>query len=151
MANSTENETELEIRKLLKNINSGVNKLSLKKFNTIISKAIVRHTNKSEFEIEEVIKIVCKYYRISDDMLNTKSRGEVYQAKIICFKILNHSLGISAQRIGKYFKRYPNSITHALKVFETLDPKRRQRDKKIMEDFYECDKRVRNLINENNN
>lgn len=145
------NETELEIKKLLKNINSGVSKLTLKKFNSVISKVIARHSNKSENEISEVVKIICKYFQITEDMLKTKSRGEVYQAKIICFKILNHSLGISAQRIGRYFKRYPNSITYALKTFEKLDPKRRQRDKKIIEDYSECEKRVRNYINENNN
>ena len=71
-------------------------------------------------------------------------------AKMILFKILNHSLGISAQRIGKHFKRYPNSITHALKNFENLDPNRRSRDKKVYEDYIECDKKVRNFINEVN-
>lgn len=145
------NETEQEIKKLLRNINSGVTKLSLKKFNSVVSKAIARHSNKSDNEIAEVVKIICKYFAISEDMLKTKSRGEIYQAKIICFKILNHSLGVSAQRIGKFFGRYPNSITHALKTFNSLDPKRRQRDKKIMEDYTECDKRVRNYINEVNN
>lgn len=149
MSNSTN--TDIEIKKLLKNINSGVSKLTLKKFNSVISKAIARHSNKTETEISEVVKIICKYFAISEEMLKTKSRGEIYQAKIICFKILNHSLGISAQRIGKYFKRYPNSITHALKIFEALDPKRRQRDKKISEDYAECEKRVRNYINETNN
>jgi len=144
------NETDLEIKRLLKNINSGVNKLSLKKFNLVISKAIARHSNKSESEITDAVKIICKYFGISEEILNTKSRGEVYQAKMVCFKILNHSLGISAQRIGKYFKRYPNSITHALKTFEGLDPNRRQKDKKLLEDYIECDKRVRNLINEIN-
>jgi chromosomal replication initiation ATPase DnaA len=145
------NETELEIKRLLKNINSGVNKLSLKKFNSVISKAIARHSNKEETDIDAVVKIICKYFSISKEMLNTKSRGQVYQAKMISFKILNHTLGISAQRIGKYFKRYPNSITHALKGFESLDPKRRQRDQKIIEDYNECDKRVRNYINDDNN
>ncbi len=144
-------ETELEIKRLLKNINSGVNKLSLKKFNSVISKAIARHSNKEETDIDAVVKIICKYFSISAEMLSTKSRGQVYQAKMISFKILNHTLGISAQRIGKYFKRYPNSITHALKCFESLDPNRRQRDKKIIEDYNECDKRVRNYINEDNN
>ena len=148
---SNQNDTEVEIKKLLKNINSGVSKLTLKKFNSVISKAIARHSTKSENEITDIVKIICKYFQVSEDMLKTKSRGEIYQAKIICFKILNHSLGISAQRIGKYFKRYPNSITHALKVFEALDPKRRQRDKKIIEDYEECEKRVRNYINESNN
>ena len=143
-------ETELEIKRLLKNINSGVNKLSLKKFNSVICKAIARHSNKEETDIDEVVRIICKYFSISIQMLNTKSRGQVYQAKMISFKILNHTLGISAQRIGKYFKRYPNSITHALKCFEALDPNRRQRDKKIIEDYNECDKRVRNYINEDN-
>jgi len=147
---SVPNETDLEIKRLLKNINSGVNKLSLKKFNLVISKAIARHSNKSENEITDVVKIICKYFGISEDILSTKSRGEVYQAKMVCFKILNHSLGISAQRIGKYFKRYPNSITHALKTFEGLDPNRRQKDKKLLEDYIECDKRVRNLMTENN-
>jgi chromosomal replication initiation ATPase DnaA len=148
---SSPSETDLEIKRLLRNINSGVNKLSLKKFNSVIAKAIARHSNKSETDIDEVVKIVCKYFSISSEMLTTKSRGQIYQAKMICFKILNHTLGISAQRIGKYFKRYPNSITHALKSFEALDPKRRQRDKKIIEDYSECDKRVRNYINEDNN
>jgi chromosomal replication initiation ATPase DnaA len=148
---SNPNETELEIKRLLRNINSGVTKLSLKKFNSVISKAIAKNSGKSENEITEVVKIICKYFGITEDILKTKSRGEIYQAKIICFKILNHSLGISAQRIGKYFKRYPNSITHALKNFETLDPKRRQRDKKVFEDYSECEKRVRNYINEDNN
>jgi len=144
------NDTEKEIKRLLKTINSGVSKLSLKKFNNVMSKAIARHSNKSEYEITESVKIICKYFGITEDILCTKSRGEVYQAKIVCFKILNHSLGISAQRIGQYFKRYPNSITHALKTFEALDPKRRGKDKKLLEDFTECDKRVRNFMNEVN-
>ena len=148
---SITNNSDLEIKRLLKNINNGVNKLTLNKFNIIISKAIAKHSTKSEYEIIEAVKIVCKYFSITEDLLNTKSRGEVYTAKMICFKILNHSLGISAQRIGSHFKRYPNSITHALKTFEKLDPNRRQRDKKVIEDYLECDKRVRNFMNEVNN
>lgn len=146
-----ENETELEIKRLLRNINSGVTKLSLKKFNLLISKAIAKSNSNLETEIVEVVKIICRYFEINEDILKTKSRGEIYQAKIICFKILNHTLGISAQRIGKYFKRYPNSITHALKNFEALDPNRRQRDKKILEDYCECNNRVKKYIMNDNN
>ena len=145
------NETELEIKRLLRNINSGVSKLTLKKFNIVISKAIAKNSVKNHDEISEAVKIISKYFGITEEMLKTKSRGEIYKAKIICFKILNHSLGISAQKIGKYFKRYPNSITHALKNFGTLDPKRRQKDKKLLEDYSECEKRVRNHINQDNN
>jgi hypothetical protein len=45
---SNQKDTEVEIKKLLKNINSGVSKLTLKKFNSVISKAIARHSTKSE-------------------------------------------------------------------------------------------------------
>lgn len=143
-------DTDKEVKKFFRNLNAGVSKLSLVKFNKLISKAIAKHSEKSDYEITRVVSIICKHFGITEDILNTKSRGEVYMAKMILFKILNHSLGISAQRIGKHFKRYPNSITHALKNFENLDPNRRSRDKKVYEDYIECDKKVRNFINEVN-
>ncbi len=143
-------DVEKEVKKLLKNINLGINKLSLEKFNKLISNALVKHSGKSEYEIHESVKIVAKYFGLTEEMIMTKSRGSVYNAKIILFKILNHSLGISAQRIAKYFKRYPNSITHALKRFDNLDTQKRQRDKKLYEDYLECQKRIKMFINEEN-
>jgi len=143
-------DVEKEIKKLLKNINLGVSRLSLEKFNKLISNALVKHSGKSEYEIHESVKIVAKYFELTEEMIMTKSRGQVYSAKIILFKILNHSLGISAQRIAKYFKRYPNSITHALKRFDNLDTQKRQRDKKLHEDYLECQKRIKMFINEEN-
>jgi hypothetical protein len=143
-------DAEKEVKKLIKNINVGVSKLTLEKFNKIVSNALAKHSEKGEYEISESLKIVAKFYSLPEDVLMTKARGKVYTAKMVLFKILNHTLGISAQRIAKYFKRYPNSITHALQRFEKLNPEKKPRDKKVYEDYLEIKKRIQLFINEEN-
>ncbi len=143
-------DAEKEVKKLIKNINVGVSKLTLEKFNKVVSNAIAKHSDKSEYEISESLKIVSKYYSLPEDVIMSKARGRVYIAKMLLFKILNHSLGISAQRIAKYFKRYPNSITHALQRFDKLNPEKKPRDKKVYDDFLEIQKRIKLFINEDN-
>ena len=143
-------DAEKEVKKLIKNINVGIKKLTLEKFNQVISNAITKYSSKGEFEINESVKIVCKYYSVSVETLMTKTRGDVYLAKIVLFKILNHSLNISAQRIAKFFKRYPNSVTHALKKFDKLNPDKRNKDKKLLADYNELNTKIKLLlINEN--
>jgi hypothetical protein len=141
-----EKDSELELKKLFKNINIGVSKTSLKKFNVILSKIISKDINKKTDDISDYINIICKHFEINQNMLFTKTRGRIYEAKIICFKILNHTLGFSAQKIATYFKRYPNSITHALNNFKALDINKRQRDKRINADFIECEKLIKNHL-----
>ena len=143
-------DAEKEVKKLFKNINVGVSRLTLEKFNKVVSNAIAKHSEKGEYEISESLKIVAKYYSLPEDVILSKARGNVYVAKMLLFKILNHNLGISAQRIGKYFKRYPNSITHALHRFDKLNPEKRARDKKVYEDYLEIQKRIKLFINEEN-
>jgi hypothetical protein len=143
-------DAEKEVKKLIKNINVGVSKLTLEKFNKIVSNALAKHSEKGEYEISESLKIVARFYSLPEDVLMTKARGKVYTAKMVLFKILNHTLGISAQRIAKYFKRYPNSITHALQRFEKLNPEKKPRDKKVYEDYLEIKKRIQLFINEEN-
>jgi hypothetical protein len=143
-------DAEKEVKKLIKNINVGVSKLTLEKFNKIVSNALAKHSEKGEYEISESLKIVARFYSLPEDVLMTKARGKVYTAKMVLFKILNHTLGISAQRIAKYFKRYPNSITHALQRFEKLNPEKKPRDKKVYEDYLEIKKRIQVFINEEN-
>ena len=143
-------DAEKEVKKLIKNINVGVSKLTLEKFNKIVSNALAKHSEKGEYEISESLKIVARFYSLPEDVLMTKARGKIYTAKMVLFKILNHTLGISAQRIAKYFKRYPNSITHALQRFEKLNPEKKPRDKKVYEDYLEIKKRIQLFINEEN-
>lgn len=143
-------DSEKEVKKLIRNINNGVTKMTLEKFNKVMSNVIAKHSIKGEYEISESLKIVCKYFNLPEDVFMSKARGNVYNAKMILFKILNHTLGISAQRIAKYFKRYPNSVTHALIKFEKLNPDKRARDKKVIEDYLEIQKRIKIFINENN-
>jgi chromosomal replication initiation ATPase DnaA len=143
-------DAEKEVKKLFRNINVGVSKLTLEKFNKIVSNVLAKHSEKGEYEISQSLKIVAKYYNIPEDHFMTKARGDIYTAKMLLFKILNHTLGISAQRIAKYFNRYPNSITHALHRFEKLNPEKRARDKKVFEDYLEIKKRIQLFINEEN-
>lgn len=143
-------DADKEVKKLIKNINVGVSKLTLEKFNKVVASAVAKYSAKGEYEINECTRIVANYYSLPIDALMTKTRGNVYSAKIVLFKILNHTLNISAQRIATFFKRYPNSVTHALKRFEKLNPEKRSKDKKLLEDYLELNTQIKLFINNEN-
>lgn len=133
--NVVDTEIQQEVKKLLRNISNGVSKLSISKFNRILSQVITKYTSNSD-DIDAIMKIICSHFNITEETLyNSKSKGDVYTAKLIAFKIMNTTLGVSASDIGKKFNRYQNSVSYAIKKFHGLEPKKRADDRKIMDDY----------------
>lgn len=130
---------EHEFKKLLNIIGLGVTKHGLTSFNKIISGVVSKGDGKEQ-KINMVYKVVCSHFKIPvETLINSKSRGSIYDAKIITFKLLNSNVGISAKGISKMFNRYPNSVSHAIKKFESLDIERRKVDKKLYDDYQICE------------
>lgn len=128
-------ELKTEFLKLLRLFQKGVTKLGIMKFNRIMSQVITKYSSNSE-DVDMVMKLVCQHFNITEETLyNSRSKGEVYSAKIIAFKILNSTLGISASDIGKKFNRYQNSVAYAIKKFNQLQPEKKAAHKKIFQDY----------------
>jgi chromosomal replication initiation ATPase DnaA len=94
------------------------------------------------------MKIICSYFNITEETLyNSKSKGDVYTAKVIAFKIMNNTLGVSASDIGKKFNRYQNSVSYAIKKFNALEPRKKAQDRKVMDDYIEIMLEVKKYTN----
>ena len=80
--------------------------------------------------MDEIIEIVCNYYRISLETLISKERKrEVAQARFICYFFIRRSFKTSLEAIGAKFERNHASVIHGIKkadfFYETDDKFRR--------------------------
>jgi hypothetical protein len=69
--------------------------------------------------MDEIIEIVCNYYKIEPSILFSKSRKlEIVKARFICFFLLKKNLKMSQQAIGNKFKMNHSSVGHGIKEVE---------------------------------
>ncbi len=100
-----------DIEDLLKNIQAGLKKHSIKELN----EAIITVLNKKEdktIEIDYVLRIVANQFSISVKRLKEKNtRGVFNEAKHVAFCLLHYNLGLSLRHISdKIFSTWPSSV-----------------------------------------
>ena len=123
---------EKDIELLLKNIQKGLRKYSVKELNDGIVSFLYKKSDKSH-ETEYVLEIVCKEYGISLSSLKSKNvRGSIQEAKQIAYCLLHFNLGLSIRQIAeKVFMNWPTSVSLGVRKYKTADSNHVQ-DKKFI-------------------
>jgi len=90
-----------ELEQLLKNIQSGLKKYSIKE----LKDGIVSYFNKNydkTLEINTILNVVSEHFDTTIATLNQKNvHGELHDAKQICYCIMNFQLGLSTRYIAE--------------------------------------------------
>lgn len=129
-----------DVEQLLKNISDGLSVLSLQELNSAIEMIVIKkRQSEKPKDLDRLFDVVCNEYKISKKALFEKySRGNVYQAKITMFTIMNKTLGISKRTISKIFQTFPNSVNVGIKYFVNLNPERFVSDKDFLTRYQRC-------------
>ena len=124
-----------EVESLLKNIQKGLRLYSVQDLNQAIVKFLNTKNDKS-VDINKVMIMVCKEYNITKTSLHSKNaRGNLQEAKQICYCLLHFNLGLSIRHISeKIFFNWPTSVSIGIKKLKTADVKHKQ-DKKFIERY----------------
>ena len=116
-----------DIITLFRNIQQGIKKYNIKSVNDAIEKAIdsIDTTQKSKQEqINLVLKSVCNEYAITrEQLIRSKSRGEIQQAKIVTYCLLHYQLGLTIRHIAQkvFFRNHHTSVALGVKYFKNLN------------------------------
>jgi chromosomal replication initiation ATPase DnaA len=138
MKNEQERSVSSAVSTLLKNISDGLSVLSIDELNRAISEILVKKKEKTK-DVEQLIEIVCKEFKISQKALKEKySRNNIYSAKIILFVIMNKHIGMSKRSIAKLFDTFPNSVNVAVIHFEQMNPEKFKDDKDFLVIYQKC-------------
>jgi chromosomal replication initiation ATPase DnaA len=90
-----------ELEQLLKNIQSGLKKYSIKE----LKDGIVSYFNKNDdktLEINTILNVVSEHFDTTIATLKQKNvHGSIHDAKQICYCILNFQLGLSTRYIAE--------------------------------------------------
>ena len=90
-----------ELEQLLKNIQSGLKKYSIKE----LKDGIVSYFNKNDdktLEINTILNVVSNHFDTTIATLKQKNvHGELHDAKQICYCIMNFQLGLSTRYIAE--------------------------------------------------
>jgi chromosomal replication initiation ATPase DnaA len=137
-----------EIEALLKNIQLGLQKYSVKELNKALQSVLSKSGSQNN-EIQFVLKIVSQKYKISTKTLTTsRARGDIQEARMLAYCLLHYTLGLSIRSIAKdVFNRWHNSVASALKQYKNLDPERFKIDREFEKKLKECQGQLLNFIN----
>ncbi len=124
-----------ELENLLKNIQEGLKKYSVKELNDAIIHFLGKKHDKTE-EIEHILDIIATDYSISKRTLKTsKARGEIQDAKQIAYCLLHINLGLPIRYIAKriFMYKWHNSVATGIHRYKRLNlnvkPDRQFKDK----------------------
>ena len=142
---------EKEIELLLRNIQKGLRKYSVKELNDGILAFLYKKHDKSH-ETDYVLEIVCKEYEISLSSLKSKNvRGNIQEAKQIAYCLLHFNLGLSIRQIAsRVFMNWPTSVSLGVKKYKTADSTHAQ-DKKFIDRYEKLQEQLIKYIREQEN
>ena len=131
-----------EVESLLKNIQRGLKLYSVQDLNRAIVTFLNKKNDKTA-DIDKVMGIVCKEYSITKESLKSKNaRGNLQEAKQICYCLLHFNLGLSIRHISeKIFFNWPTSVSIGVKKYKNADVKHKQ-DKKFIEKYEKLQKQL---------
>jgi len=113
-----------ELETLLKNLQKGLSKFTLKELNEAVVLMMKNKQDKKE-EIEYVLNMVAGEYSIPVRTLKTSSqRGKIQDAKQITYCLLHFNLGLSIRHIAKrvFMTEWHNSITPGITRLKRVNP-----------------------------
>lgn len=135
-----------EIENLLKNIQEGLKKFSVKELNSAIIKILNKKEDKTR-EIDYVLNAVCNEYSISRSTLKNKNvRGTLQEAKQITYCLLHFNLGLSIRYIAnRVFDNWPTSVSIGIQRYKKADITHKE-DKKFVDKYVKLEKKLINKI-----
>lgn len=144
-------ENEPQFRKLLRNTSHAIKEFGIEKFNRILSNLLKTKTTNQLDDFNLVTTIVAtEFGYCAEDLQKKYIKTEMYDAKMVCIKILNSVFNIKARTLASsYYNTFPNSIINALKKFDNLDPEKIKDHKKIYDKYMVCIAKVTQEINKN--
>jgi len=141
-------ENNKEIETLLKNIQKGLKKYSVKDLNSAIVE-ILQKNGSQQKEIDFVLKIVAQKYKISvKTLVNSRARGEIQEARMLSYCLLHYTLGLSIRHVAKnIFHRWHNSVASALRHYKQIQPEKFRVDKEFEDNLKDCQTQLLNYLN----
>lgn len=112
-----------EIENLLKNIQQGLKRFSVKELNGAIVNILSNKNDKTE-EIQYVLTIVCNEFEINEYALkHITTRGKFQDARQITYCLLHLNLQLPIRFIANnIFKNWPTSVVNGISRIKKLDP-----------------------------
>jgi hypothetical protein len=125
-----------EIELLLKNIQEGLKKYSVKELNEAIISFLNKKEDKSK-EIDYVFQIVCEEYNTNTRTLKKNNiRGVLQEGKQIIYCILHFNLGLSTRYIAeKVFSNWHTSVHTGIRRFKSSDINLKQ-DREFLQKYH---------------
>ena len=136
-----------EVENLLKNLQLGLQKYSIRELND----AIVSVLNKKKAnrpEINYVLQVVAEIHQTNTaTLIFSKARGKFQDARMLAYCILHHTLGLSTRFIANKFHRTNNAVGRALKIYATMEPEKFKSHAEFMARYEKCQEKVLNYLN----
>jgi chromosomal replication initiation ATPase DnaA len=126
-----------EVEQLLKNIQEGLKKYTVKELNEAIVSFLNNKDDKSP-EIDYVLMLVSQDFGVPVKTLKRKNvRGTIQEAKQIAYCLMHFNLGLSIRYISKrVFFNWPTSVQTGIKKYKQADPNHPQ-DKQFIDKYNE--------------
>lgn len=111
-----------ELERLLKNIQIGLEKYSIRELNEALVGVLGKNHEKRP-EIDFVITSVAEHYNITVRMLKkAQTRGIEQEAKQVCYCLLNMDLRLPVRYISsRIFFNWPNSVRTGIKRLKSVN------------------------------
>jgi hypothetical protein len=117
-----------EIISLLKNLQLSLKKYTIKELNEAMNKVLDSENKEQkdkEHQVALVLDTVCNQYSVSkQQLIYSKARGEMRQAKMIAYCVLHFQLELPIRYIAKriFYLKWHNNVGIAIKHHNNLNP-----------------------------
>ena len=117
-----------EIISLLKNLQLSLKKYTIKELNEAMNKVLDSENKEQkdkEHQVALVLDAVCNQYSVSkQQLIHSKARGEMRQAKMIAYCILHFQLELPIRYRAKriFYLKWHNNVGIAIKHHNNLNP-----------------------------
>jgi chromosomal replication initiation ATPase DnaA len=116
-----------EIITLLKNIQNGIKKYSIKGLNEAIETAmdsIDTNQKDKQKQVSIIINTVCNDFDITrTQLVHSRARGNIQQAKMMAYCLLHYQLGLTIRHIAKkvFNREHHYCVTSAIRHYKNLN------------------------------
>ena len=117
-----------EIIILLKNLQLGLKKYTIKELNEAMNKVLEQGGEEQmvkEYQVALVLEAVCTQYNVSrHQLIYSKAKGEMRQAKMIAYCLLHFQLELPIRYIATrvFYLKWHNNVGIAIKHHNNLNP-----------------------------
>lgn len=140
---------KVEVKKLLKNLQTGLRKFTLKEFNDSLSTILNKSKDKNA-GIEYVFHLIQEKYGVSEKTLKYGKGRNVTEAKQMSYCLFYFNLGLSTRYIAlKIFQNWQNSVQIAITRMKNADMNHKE-DAKLLDTYNTLSEKLIQYIKKNN-